>query len=82
MIVPAIIIITNGAVKFILKKLAIVERPWSLSEQKWDIVKNMSILTITNTGLILLVVHLNFTGSLNTDNWFPFFTGSYDRFSG
>jgi hypothetical protein len=41
----------------------------------------MSILTIINTGVVILMIHMNLTGAVDPVTWFPIFTGNYERFS-
>jgi hypothetical protein len=79
--VPVIIISVNYITRTILRLLSHFEKPWSLSEQKWGATRNMSILTIINTGIVILVIHLNLTGAVDPVTWFPIFTGQYERFS-
>jgi hypothetical protein len=80
-IVPCIIITVNFITRTILRLLSIFEKPWSLSEQKWGATRNMSILTIINTGVVILMIHLNLSGAVDPVTWFPIFTGQYERFS-
>lgn len=55
-LIPLSIAAFNGVGKFVLDKMAVVERYWQIGDQMYSAALKMSLLTVVNTGFVILAV--------------------------
>jgi hypothetical protein len=77
--VPIVVVLINSVARLVLKKLSILEKAYTIVEQKYQATRNMSLLTIMNTALAIILINMQIAGVAEV-SWFPVLNGAYQSF--
>jgi hypothetical protein len=68
-LIPFSITAFNGGGKFVLDKMTVAEQFWQKSDEMYSAAMKMSILTIINTGCVIMLID-NANGTLFKHEWY------------